>query len=265
MISTRWLCVAILATACKGDESDSSGGEPATETFSISGTVMDMGVPPLPGDIVTKSCTVSALDPSPAVSGGVPTVIATAPIQGDGSYRVEGIDVKPNLGLVLNVDLCPNDADVPTNTGVALETYQDLPDGGEITDKVIYRISAELGQNIDADLAKSGYEGKGIVPDGALLAFIVTEAKVPVDGATLECTGCKSDFFYFDNDRPDSGYFMTGGKMNTSTSIFTGGMVLVPAAKIWTYTASDGGKHEFEERTLGSQPGSVLISSFTGS
>jgi len=264
MNSTRWLCVAICATACKSDGSDSSGGETAVETFSISGMVMDMGVPPLPSDIVTKSCTVSALDPSTAVSGGVPTVITTAPIQSDGTYRVEGINVKPSLGLVLNVAGCPNAADVPTNTGVAVETYQDLPDGGEITDKVIYRIPAELGQNIDTDLAKSGYTGKGLVADGALLSFIMTEDKVPVQGATLECTGCETEFYYFDNDRPDAGYFMTGKKLNSSTSAFTGGMVLAPAAKIWTYTASDGGKHEFEERTLGSQPGSVLISIFTG-
>ena len=265
MISTRWLCVAILATACKGKGSDSSGGETEAATFSVSGVVMDMGVPPLPSDIVTKSCTVSALDPSAAVSGGVPTVIATAPVQSDGSYRVEGIDVKPPLGLVLNVAGCPNAEDVPTNTGVAVETYQDLPDGGEITSKVIYRISAELGQHIDEDLAKSAYKGKGIVPDGALLAFIVTDDKTPVQGATLTCTTCGAEYFYFDNDRPDSGYFMTAGKLNTSTNALTGGMVLVPAAPIYQYTADDGGEHEFETRTLGSQAGSVLISSFTGS
>jgi hypothetical protein len=226
--------------------------------------VIDMGVPPL-GDIVTKSCTVSALDPSSAVSGGVPTVIATAPVNSDGSYTVEGINVKPSLGLVLNVSQCPNSGDVPTNTGVAVETYQDLPDGGAITGKVIYRIGAELGANIDADLAKSGYKGKGLVADGALLAFILLDDKTPVQGGTMECTGCESEFYYFDNDRPDAGYFMTGKKLNASTSAFTGGMVLVPAAQIWTYTASDGGAHKFEERTLGSQPGSVLISSFTGS
>jgi len=264
MISTRWLCVAILATACNGKGSDSSGGEPAAETFSISGVVMDMGVPPL-GNIVTKSCTVSALDPSTAVSGGLPTVIATAPVESDGSYKVEGIDVKPQLGITLLVTDCPNADDVPTNTGVAVETYQDLPDGGEITDKVAYRIPAELGQNIDADLAKSGWKGKGLVADGALLAFIMTDAKVPVQGATLTCTTCGASYYYFDNDRPDSGYFETGGKLNTSTSAFTGGMVLVPAAPIYQYTADDGGKHEFETRTLGSQPGSVLISVFTGS
>jgi hypothetical protein len=264
MNSTRWLCVAIFTTACNGDESDSSGGEPATETFSISGMVVDMGVPPL-GDIVTKSCTVSALDPSTAVSGGVPTVIATAPVQSDGSYLVEGIDVKPSLGLVLNVAGCPNAGDVPTNTGVAVETYQDLPDGGEITGKVIYRIGAELGENIDADLVKSGYKGKGIVPDGALLAFIMLEDKTPVQGATLTCTTCGAEYFYFDPDRPNSGYFMTDKTLNPSTHALTGAMVLVPAAPIYQYTADDGGAHTFETRTLGSQPGSVLISSFTGS
>jgi hypothetical protein len=40
--------------------------------------------------------------------------------------------------------------------------------------------------------------------------------------------------------------------------------VLVPAAPIYQYTADDGGTHAFESRTLGSQPGSVLIASFTG-
>jgi len=264
MISTRWLCMAILATACKSDGSDSSGGETPAETFSISGMVVDMGVPPL-GDVVTKSCTVSALDPSAAAAGGVPTVVGTpAPVNSDGSYTVEGIDVKPQLGLVLNVSGCPNAGDVPTNTGVALETYQDLPDGGSITGKVIYRIGADLGTHIDEDLAKAGYAGSGIVADGALLTFILLDDKTPVQGATLECTGCKSEFYYFDNDRADAGYFMTGKKVNTSTNAFTGGMALVPAAQIWSYTASDGGAHKFEERTLGSQPGSVLISSFTG-
>ena len=47
MNSTRWLSVAILATACKDNTSDSSGGDTQAETFSISGVVMDMGVPPL--------------------------------------------------------------------------------------------------------------------------------------------------------------------------------------------------------------------------
>jgi hypothetical protein len=263
MISTRWLCVAILATACKSSGSDSSGGETPTETFSISGVVMDMGVPPL-GTVVTKSCTVSALDPSAAAAGGLPTVIATAPVQSDGSYKVEGIGVKPSLGMTLLVSECPNADDVPTNTGVAVETYQDLPDGGEITDKVAYRIPAELGQNIDADLAKSGWTGKGLVDGGALLAFIMTDAKVPVQGATLTCTTCGASYYYFDNDRPNSGYFMTDKALNTSTSAFTGGMVLVPEAPIYQYTADDGGKHEFETRTLGSQPGSVLVSIFTG-
>ncbi len=265
MNSTRWLCVTMLATACNGDESDSTGGEPTTETFSISGTVMDMGVPPLPGDIVTKACTVSALDPTNAALGGAPDVIATAPVQGDGSYKVEGIDVKPQLGLTLLVSNCPNAGDVPTNTGVAVETYQDLEDGAEITGKVIYRIPAELGQNIDTDLAKSGYKGKGLIADGALLAFIMTDDKTPVQGATLTCTTCGAEYFYFDNDRPNSGYFMTDKTLNASTSAFTGGMVLVPAAPVYQYTAEDGGAHEFEPRTLGSQPGSVLISSFIGS
>ena len=265
MISTRWLCVTALATACSGKGSDSSGGETPTATFSISGVVMDMGVPPLPGDTVTKACTVSALDPSNAVSGGQPTVIATAPVQGDGSYKVEGIDVKPALGITLLVSNCPNAGDVPTNTGVAVETYQDLEDGAEITGKVIYRIGAELGQNIDEDLAKSGYKGSGVAADGALLAFIMTSDKTPVQGATLTCTTCGAQYFYFDNDRPNSGYFMTDKKPNASTAALTGAMVLVPAAPIYQYTADDGGKHEFETRTLGSQPGSVLISSFTGS
>ena len=262
MNSTRWLCVAILATACKGDDGDSSGGGSETATFSISGTVMDMGVPPL-GDVVTKICTVSLLDPTAAVSGGNPTVIAQTQTS-NGEYRFEGIDVKPALGLALLVSNCPNADDVPTNTGVAVESYQDLEDGGEITDKVIYRIPAELGKNIDADLASSGYTGKGIVADGALLAFVILDDKTPVQGATLTCSTCGASYFYFDNDRPNSGYFQTDKKMNASTNAFTGGMVLVPAAPIYQYTADDGGAHDFEPRTLGSQPGSVLVASFIG-
>jgi hypothetical protein len=265
MNSTRWLCVMILATACKGKGGDSSGGEPATEIFSVSGTVVDMNVPLL-GDLVTKSCTVAALDPSSAVvSGAEPTLIKSSPVQGDGSYRIEGIDVKPPLGILLNVSGCPNEDDVPTSTGLAVESYQDLEDGGEITSKVIYRIPAELGEHIDADLVKAGYEGKGIVAEGALLAFVILDDNTPVQGATLTCTTCGESYYYFDNDRPNSGYFMTDGKLNTSTHALTGGMVLVPGAPIYQYTADDGGAHTFETRTLGSQPGSVLVASFTGS
>lgn len=263
MNSTRWLCVAILATACNGDDGDSSGGGGTeTDTFSISGMILDMGVPPL-GDVVTKQCTVSLLDPTAAVSGGQPTVIATTE-SNNGAYRFDEIDVKPTLGLALLVSACGNTGDVPTNTGVAVESYQDLEDGGEITDKAIYRIPADLGKNIDADLAKSGYTGKGIVADGALLAFVMLEDKTPVQGATLSCGPCGATSYYFDNDRPNSGYFQTDKKTNASTNAFTGGMVLVPAAPIYQYTADDGGAHDFEERTLGSQPGSVLVAQFLG-
>ena len=70
MISTRWLCVAILATACSGEGSDSSGGEVGTATFSISGMVLDMGVPAARrrGHQVVHGRRL--LDPSAAVSGG---------------------------------------------------------------------------------------------------------------------------------------------------------------------------------------------------
>ncbi len=262
MNSTRWLCVAILATACKGDESDSSGGEPATATFSISGTVVDMGVPPL-GDVVTKNCTVSLLDPTKAVSGGTPTVIAVTQSV-NGEYRLEGIDQKPALGLALLVSDCGNTGDAPTNTGLAVESYQDLEDGAEITNNVIYRIGADLVSNIDEDLVKSGYTGKGIVEDGALLAAILINETKPAPNATLSCSTCGASYFYFDNDRPNSGYFMTDGTPNTVTNPFAASLVLVPAAPIYQYSADDGGEHTFEPRTLGSQQGSVLVAKFTG-
>ncbi len=112
---------------------------------------------------------------------------------------------------------------------------------------------------------KSGYKGKGLVADGALLAFVILEDSTPVQGATLTCTTCGASYFYFDNDRPNSGYFETDGTLNASTNAMTNGMVLVPAAPIYQYTADDGGAHTFETRTLGSQPGSILVASFTGS
>jgi hypothetical protein len=234
------------------------------DKFSVSGSVVDLGVPIL-GDIVTKACTVAALDPTAAVSGGTPTVIATGQLQGDGSYSIEGIDVKPSLGILLSVTNCPNAGDVTTNTGLAVEDYQDLPDGGAITDKVIYRMGAELADNIDADLAASGYKGKGIAADGALLSFVLLEDNTPVQGATLTCSTCEVSYFYFDPDRPNSGYFETDDKLNTSTAAMAGSMVIVPAAPIYTYTADDGGAHTFTSRTLGSQPGSVLVAGFFGS
>jgi hypothetical protein len=224
--------------------------------------VLDMGVPPL-GDVVTKNCTVSVLDPTAAVSGGAPTVLATTQST-NGEYRIEGIEEKPALGLALLVTDCGNTGDVPTNTGLAVESYQDLPDGAEITDNNIYRISADLGQHIDEDLVKAGYTGKGIVADGALLASILLDkTPIPAPNATLTCTTCGASYYYFDSDRADSGYFMTGGKLNTVTDPFAASLVLVPAAPIYQYTADDGGKHEFETRTLGSQPGSVLVAKFT--
>lgn len=263
MISTRWLCVTALATACSGKGSDSSGGETPTATFSVSGMVLDMGVPPL-GDVVTKNCTVSLLDPTKAVSGGTPTVLATTQSV-NGEYRIEGITEKPALGLALLVSDCGNTGDVPTNTGLAVESYQDLEDGAEITDNMIYRIGSDLGQHIDEDLVKAGYTGKGIVPDGALLASIlVDDAPItPAPNATLTCTTCGASYFYFDSDRADSGYFMTAGKMNTVTDPFAASLVLVPAAPIYQYTADDGGANTYETRTLGSQQGSVLVARFT--
>jgi hypothetical protein len=262
MTSARWLCVATFAAACSGKGGDSSGGEDTSvDTFSVSGTVVDMNVPPL-GTAVTKSCTVAALDPTPALGGGQPSVIATGTIAGDGTYSITGIDSKPKLGILLNVNGCPNAGDIPTSTGLAVEDYQDLADGGEITNHTIYRIPADLGAAIDEDLAKSGYKGKGLLADGALLSFVLVGTE-PADGATLECTGCDASFYYFDNARPNSGYFATDKTLNASTSAMTGGMAIVPGAPIYTYTADDG-SHTFESRTLGSQPGSVLITRFTG-
>jgi hypothetical protein len=205
---------------------------------------------------------VFAVDPTRALAGQDPDVVARSFVCADGSYVLQGIQAKPSLGLFvaiddggkLGCDYKGSSSVMLTANGLGPEYYEDLGDGGVIPDIEALSVSASYATALDEDLALVGYQGddKTLEQSGFMAGFIFDSDVNPVSGATISCSTCDTNYYW--DDVPKDGIFGSGTKPNTSTDAAADAMFMVPGAEITTYTISDGGKHTWEPKLYGSIP-----------
>ena len=238
-----------------GDESGFDVG------YRIEGTVADLAT----GELLAydesageEGLCIFAVDPTLALAGQEPDVVASSFVCADGSFVLQGIEAKPTLGIFVTVDAggkldCEYGGDssvMLTATGLGPELYEDLDDGGAILDIDALAVSAEHVVTLEEDLALVGYAPEeGMELDGFMAGFIQDASEEPVDGATI--TASSNDSFYWDTD-PKDGSFGAGATANTSTIAAADGMFMIPSADITTYTIEDDGSHTWEPKLYGS-------------
>ena len=239
-----------------GDESGFDVG------YRIEGTVRDLGTGELLAydeDLGEEGLCIFAVDPTKALAGQDPDVVASSFICEDGSFVLQGIDSKPTLGLFVAVDdggklgcdYAGDSSVMLTATGLGPETYADLGDGDAILDIEALSLSAEHALTLEADLATLGHTPEeSLELDGFMAGFIQDADEAPVDGAIITCSSCDANY-YWDED-PSDGAFGAGSTANSSTISAADAMFMVPGADITTYTIDDGGSHTWDPKLYGS-------------
>jgi hypothetical protein len=227
--------------AC-GDESTWSEG------YRVEGVVSDIET----GAALAAGLCATAIDPTPAVTGGDPTLLASAAVCEDGRFVIAGLTEAPAIGLFIGIDDCDNTvADTVMNaaTGVSAEEIEGKGDGDAVSGVVAVVVRREVEAQWATDLAYAG----SLEGDGFLAGFILDVGEQPVSGAQIDCSGCAEDY-YLDADASD-GLFGTASGFNPSSDAAAGAMFLLPAAPVFTFTCADGGAHTWENRLFGSVPG----------
>ena len=227
--------------------------------FRISGTVEDLETR-LPPESIEGLCAY-ALNPTPVLSGGDPTIMGASQVCPGGEYVIGGLSDPPSIGMFVSIADCDSgsDGDTASNagptvmksaTGVDFDWVKDLGDGDIYEGKIAYLVTIAYGSRINDDL--SDFDGDA-VDVGFMAGFALDVDGEPVSGAALACDAC-ADFYYLDTDHED-GMFMTGGIRNTVTDAAADAIFVAPAAPIFTYEASDGGNHNWDSQLFGSLPG----------
>ena len=247
--------------ACTGDKTtgddststgdDSSGGgddSGAVEGITISGTASNL----LTGAAATAGLCVVAADPTAAVAGGELTILATSTVNADGTFSVSGVANTSAVGLLVIVEDCEGEGPtvLPTATGIKKDDYYDLAAGATLSDRQIYSIDATSQGAFQAGLTAAGYTGD-LATDGALVGFVLDSSGSPVGGATVAGPGTATTY-YLNAD----GSFDTDGTDASVNALF-----VIPAAPVFTYTASADG-YTFSSVLAGSQPGYAVLIRF---
>lgn len=220
---------------------------PPGEGYTVEGTARDVET----GDPPPDGLCASAIDPGPAVTGGDPVILATAPVATDGTFSVPGIVENPQLGIFLGIDDCADaGADVVMNaaTGIGAEEVEGKGTGDVIDGVEAVFVTHELEGRWGAELGWPGELGA----DGFLAGFVVDADGNAVSGAAIGCLTC--DRYYRDGD-PSDGQFGDGTTFNETTDAAGGALFLIPAAGISNYTCDDGGAHTWEPTLFGSVEG----------
>lgn len=252
------LDTAVEVVEC-GDESGFDVG------YRIEGTTRDLATgAPLAFDegAGEQGMCIFAVDPTKALAGQDPDIVASSYVCADGRYVLQGIEAKPALGLFVAIDdggklgcaYSGASAVMLTATGLGPELYEDLSDGDAIPDIEALSLSSEHAAAIEADLGGYGYvpEDASLEADGFMGGFILDSDEAPVDDATITCSSCDATF-YWDAD-PADGIFGVGATANTSTDSAAEGMFIIPGANITNYTTADDGSHTWEPKLYGSVP-----------
>ena len=204
---------------------------------------------------------IDAIDPTPALGGGDPTILASSVVCDDGSFVIAGITENPTIGAFVVVDDCEGEDDelMISATGIAGDKVEGLGPDDAITGIRARVIDQGYRLTLLEDLKLAGYDGEegpefqflgGRLVDGA----DQTDDAVPFDDYTISCSACVYAPSYFDSD-PSDGLFTTGAEANASTSADADSLWLVPMASIGTYTCTDDGGNDLYTTTYGSLPG----------
>ncbi|MCK6526549.1 hypothetical protein L6R50_03010 [Myxococcota bacterium] len=245
------------------DDDTADDDTSAAPLVTFTGSVLDFGSFATPADVTTL--TVAVADPSPAIAGGVPEVLAVGTPDASGAFSISGVDAGgATLGVLLIVDDAA-DAYVATATGVPVSCYQGLPDGGTCADRTAFAITAVAHGSLVAGLNTAGWVGTSIVDVGSFVGFVQAADGSPLGGATVSGTGSPT-VYYADADLSSSpnDAFVTGVDPNVATDAAGGGLFVIPEAGIGSYSV-DHPDHSFTSITAGSQPGTILIVAFTAS
>ncbi len=248
----------ILALAACGADATSDATTYSTGTttgttaagFTVEGTAVLLLDPASPA----PNFCISVLDPTPALAGGAPTVLASAVIGADGTFSVAGIETGSTIGILMAVSDCdplaPSGA-LLTATGIEAADYADAAAGTVLSGYTAFVIDDGTAATLTGGLAAAGYAGD-IAVEGSLVGFVLDAANAPVDGATV---GAPDDVSVF--------YMSATGLTSGPTSAAAGALFIIPAAPIFTYSATATGL-TFAPVLAGSQPGTQVVIAFNG-
>lgn len=242
----------VVTTAC-GEDADRSVG------FAVEGTTLDLGT----GAVAAAGLCVTAVDPSPAVGGDEPTVLAASKVCDDGAFVITGIMEAPSIGMFVLIDDCADsgeDTVMLTATGIKPEDIAGFGDGDALTGVTALSVSAELLAEQQASLEQVGWSGD-LGAAGYMAGFVEDATGAPVSGAVIGCGACTTTMYYEDADATD-GLYGAGSTPNTTTSAEADGTFMIPDAGIKSYTCDDGGAHEWESTLLGSLDGYAVYIRF---
>lgn len=234
-----------------GDESTYGTG------FRIEGTAVDFATG-LTWDAVAQPMCVTAIDPTPAITGGEPGILASSTLCEDGSFVVSGITEAPAIGAFLVIDDCAGsstDAAMTSATGISPDLIKDLGDGDALSAQTALVVTPALEATWTADAAYGGTLGV----DGFLAGYLQDAQGVGVAGATISAGAALYGAVYGDAD-PSDGTFATGGTPNAATDAEA--FFIIPKAPVGLYEVSDGGSHEWPKKTYGSLPGYAVFVNF---
>lgn len=239
-----------VASVC-GEDVDGSAG------LVVTGPTRDAQT----GGTVAPGLCVYAVDPTPALTGGSPTVLATATVCDDGSYVVGPIADVPTIGMFVEVDDCEgaDDTVMLTATGISPKQLDGLGAGDTLMIEALSASTSWVATE-GTDLARLGWSGD-LATDGYMAGIVEDAQAAPVGGATVSAGG--TDEIYYEDADASDGIYGADTTRNTSTSADAGGMFMIPAAPIFSYSCDDGGAHSWDATLLGSLPGYAVYIRFT--
>lgn len=232
---------AVVVASC--DERSETG-------ITISGVALDLETEaPAPAGLC-----VTAIDPTPALTGGDPRPLAAGLVCEDGAFVVTGIEDPSPIATFLVVDDCDGEPDdyAQIATGVVGDDYADLGDGEAVTDAIAVVIPNPYLQTIEADLARVGFSGAPLLETGFLAGPALDPSEEPLSGCVVGCSDCTP--YYFDSE-PGNGIFGADSAPNTETEAAAEGLFLIPDAAVGQYTCDDGGAHSWDPLLVGSFEG----------
>ena len=206
-------------------------------------------------NVLANKC-ITAIDPTPALAGSPPEILASSAICEDGSFVIAGIQENPAIGTFVVVDDCDGEPDdlMTSATGISGAFVEGLGPGDALTDIVARVVTNTYRTTILDELKGAGYDGVEDETFQFLGGRLISDAGAPLDDHTINCGACSYPPAYADTD-PSDGLYTTGGAANTSTDADADGFFMVPMAAIGTYTCTDGSGTDLTTSTYGSLPG----------
>jgi hypothetical protein len=224
--------------------------------FDITGVGIDLyaGLP------VAEGLCLAVLDPSPILYGQPAEMLAAAQIGADGLFEVVDVSTTSQLGILMSLGDCDGSHTnvFPTNTGILPAYYEGMGEGDVVANQMALSVSMAFLGVLQQSIAAAGYDGD-LEEDGFVLGFVFDIDGEPDDGVEIGCRDCT---VYYADSSPMDGLFTSSGSLNTATSALGGGMWLIPAAGLESFTATSD-HAEYREQVLGSEPGSATLGQFT--